>query len=124
MQPLLRAFPFNLLMLAGCGAVAWATAQADAQMGLPSLAHPAGMAVGALLVVTDVNGERARHLGLIAVTTTGRAEMQIRHPLLRRMPIPWPVVGPDIRIGPATHVVERCRPMADHPPVPPIAGLE
>lgn len=61
MQPLLRAFPFNLLMLVGCGAVAWATAQADAQLGLPSLAHPAGMAVGALLVAL---GLRLRLLAL------------------------------------------------------------
>jgi protein-S-isoprenylcysteine O-methyltransferase Ste14 len=75
MQPLLRAFPFNLLMLAGCGAVAWATAQADAQMGLPSLAHPAGMAVGALLVAL---GLRLRLLATIAYYRHELAVVRLR----------------------------------------------
>ncbi|OIR10565.1 MAG: hypothetical protein BEU05_01360 [Marine Group III euryarchaeote CG-Bathy2] len=55
--------PFNLLLFAGCGGIALSAVQADAQLGLASLAHPAGMAIGALLVAL---GLRLRLLATIA----------------------------------------------------------
>ena len=80
--------------------------------------------VGALLVVANVYRQRPRRLRFVAVAATGSTKMQIRHPLLRRLPIPWPVVGPDIRICAAPHAVERRRPVTGQSPIPQVAGLQ
>ena len=74
-RSLLRALPFNLLLVAGCGAIAWAAVQADAQLGLPALAHPAGMVVGALLVAM---GLRLRLLATMAYYQHRLAVVRLR----------------------------------------------
>ena len=63
MQPLLRALPFNLALLIGTYAIAWGATLADAQLGQPSLVHPVGLVIGALLVAL---GLRLRLLATIA----------------------------------------------------------
>ena len=62
--------------------------------------------VAALVAVSDVDTQRPRHFGLVAIVARRGPQVAVDHPLLRRLTIPWPVGGTDVRVGAATHAVD------------------
>jgi hypothetical protein len=62
--------------------------------------------VAGLPAVADVDTQRAWHVGFVAVVSRGGPEVPVGHPLLRRLAIPRPIGGTDVRVGAATHAVD------------------